>query len=188
MKDKDIDRSLYNAALEGDAKDVFKCLSFGANINSTHTDLEVTPLFAAIAYNYTSTVQVLLDNYANYELASKNNITPLYKSAHSCHSDITSILLKSGADKDKLSNGISALYAAISSKCIKDTKILLESGASIHYDSTNNPLLVACYLPESNESNDPKDILKSKIIYELVKNKYFKWLDNNLSEITVTAN
>ncbi len=184
MEGKYIDELLYNAALQGDDKAVFKYLSFGANINSTHTDLEVTPLFAAISYNHTNTVQVLLDNYANYELPTKNNILPLYKAAHSCHSDITSILLRVGADKDKLSNGISPLYAAISSRCVKDSNILLESGASIHYDSINNPLVLASYLPDSNESNNPKDILKSKIIYELVSKKYFQWLDNNLSEIT----
>ncbi|MCT4635236.1 MAG: DUF3431 domain-containing protein [Rickettsiales bacterium] len=159
-----LNKLLFDSALSGNNEAVVELLFDGAEVNSRHT-LGATPLFVAVTYNHVNTVKLLSYVGADIESPIDKGTTPLFKSAHSCHSNITRILLKSGANTETTVDGYSPLYAAISSGCVEDVKILLEAGALIHSDSVvNTPILIA------NQERDSSEFHKE--IYKIIRDHY----------------
>lgn len=173
---KQLNIELFEAVLLGDNSATIKLLNQGAEINSRHI-LNATPLFAAVTYNKAAIVQLLLAKGADLELTINSGPTPLYKSAHSCHPKITKLLIENGADKEVVVNGYTALYAAISSGCLQDTKILLAADALTHSDYQKaTPILIATQERNANFVHQQ--------IYNLVIQDYWQELETALPKLT----
>ncbi len=144
-------------------------LSLGADVNF---NIVISPLVAATVNNHVEVVKLLLEKGADPNLNY-----PLYYSAMHGNHQITKLLLDSNANPNlRRPDGDIALRQAVNNGNYLDTKYLVEAGAEIQSDQMHTPLFEASYYKDRNKDGTA--------IYNLLMNKYWPWLEEQLKIIS----
>ena len=153
-----LNNDLFNYAWTGNNAEITKLLTAGADINSRHTDLQATPLYAATKNNQISTVELLVQKGADVEIPNTSGETPFYLTTLNCAPEIAKILIKAQANIEVIVNGHKPIYAAMHSVCFPVIELLINSNAELYSDDTSYEVRTA--------------IFGASFLYEHDKDKY----------------
>ncbi|MEK6734860.1 MAG: DUF3431 domain-containing protein, partial [Pseudomonadota bacterium] len=179
-----LNTALLNAAFYGNNEAVEDLVAQGAEVNSIHTELEVTPLYAAARHNQASTLELLMRLGADVNAISKTSGTALYTAAHHCYPDIIKILLENNADVE-LTNKDTPIYGAIVNKCKKGVELLLNANATIYSDMVSPyrevriPLSLSAFLNNREDGGQT-----TEEIYNMTLNHYWKTYEEQIQDLT----
>ena len=130
--------SLWNAAKDGDAKQVIHLLRAGADINATVRGAGATallhspPLLAASFKGHSKVVKLLLDAGADVDKPNKVGDTPLYWASCKGFAEVVQLLLAAGADTGRYRReSVSPLCIASERGHVEVVRLLLDAGATI---------------------------------------------------------
>ena len=110
---------IHNAGWTGNSELARRLAELGANVNSSNPKDGLTPLHAAVGYNYVDTARVLLEHGAEvnarttfagrsqYTWSPHFGETPLHLAVLFCDTEMIQLLLDAGADR-KAADGTSA--------------------------------------------------------------------------------
>ncbi|KAL8707961.1 MAG: hypothetical protein Q9220_007104 [cf. Caloplaca sp. 1 TL-2023] len=127
---KDVSPPLHTAATKEDHVTARLLLEYGASIDSQWGIQQRTALFEAISIKDRATVEVLLENGANPNLALANGVTCLHKAASTDQVDVIQALIKHGALINcQQENGWTSLSSAVKADHLRSVMTLLELGA-----------------------------------------------------------
>ena len=131
--------ALHDAASDGDYDICLVLIEEGVNVNTTHGDLNDTPLHLASRHGRLDVVKLLLDKGAVMECRSKMLGTPLINAATQGHLPVVKLLVKRGARLDAT---------------------MRQGGRAIHMTSQHNRHEVVRYLvQEAGENVDVVSII-----------------------------
>ncbi|GMH36932.1 hypothetical protein BSKO_04805 [Bryopsis sp. KO-2023] len=163
----ELDKDLYLAAFDGEADNVKRLLSKGANVSSTFKGY--TPLHYSVAAEtgHPEIVETLIEAGADIDARSRvGGASPLFLTARFGHLDVVEVLIKAGANLDAQDDqGLSALYVAALAGQLDVVKFLVGAGATVDLESEQeftpfliavqaNRLEVAAFLLESGADVD----------------------------------
>jgi beta-lactamase regulating signal transducer with metallopeptidase domain len=127
----ELDRSLFEAAEEGDVTTMQRLLTSGANVNATLSG-DGSPLIAAARNGQYGAVALLIDRGADPNLAAHGDGSPLIMAARNGHLATVRLLLQRGADIHKPVPGDgNPLIMAARGGHLGVVEYLLEHGANI---------------------------------------------------------
>jgi ankyrin repeat protein len=131
----EINKELFEQSFHGNAERVAELLELGADVNSIHTEVQATPLYAAVKNNHLAVTKLLIANGADANITILGqNYAPLHMAALNCNYFIAKNLILAGSDLNTYSCIFSPLYVAIQKHCLPVVKLLIENGASIYFD------------------------------------------------------
>jgi ankyrin repeat protein len=109
-----INKQLYSLVInKGKTVDIEKLIRDGADVNAVTSDLDWTPLYAAVFFSRPATVETLLRSGARPDEKVRGS-TALHLATEHARVDLISILLRFGASIDITNNdGRTALDTAI---------------------------------------------------------------------------
>ena len=111
--EKDANLRLLHAAEDGDADEVEKSLSAGADVNAK-AEGGVTPLMIAAIGGHAEIVQLLIKAKADVNAKAEGGVTPLMFAAGSSHPASVQLLIEAKADVNaKAEGGFTPLMAAV---------------------------------------------------------------------------
>jgi uncharacterized protein len=132
-QDSDLNQKLMKAAESGDADEVRRLITAGADVNFT-TDHGFRPLLMAVYYAHLDAARILLAHGADPNYTGFSEGTALIFAAGSGHTQIVSLLLNEGADANLAlpRGGETALHVAIFSDRTEVVQLLLQAGADVN--------------------------------------------------------
>ena len=142
------DERLRLAASRGDTPKVRDLVMHGANVNSRDSDGS-TALMCAAAGGHSETTRELLSLGAAVDVDGHpgHQDTALYYAVLNSHSDVASILLKSGADPNLKMGGIYSPVIVAARKCDVDMLKTLTGSSkldlNVRDDRNNTPVILA---------------------------------------------
>ncbi len=142
--EKDANLRLLHAAGRGDADEVEKGLSAGANVNAEKDGW--TPLMLAARNGHAEIAKLLIEANADVYAKNQNGFTPLMFAAEDGHAEIVKLLIKAKADVNaKNQNGVTPLMLAAASSHVASVQLLIEAKADVNAKNQNGvtPLMVA---------------------------------------------
>src|SRR4028119_832519 len=92
------DKSLIDAAIRGDAREIADALARGANVNAEEEEHQMTALQFAAAFGHESATRLLLESGADVNHIDQNMDTALGSAVSNSHQSIVRLLLAHGAD------------------------------------------------------------------------------------------
>jgi uncharacterized protein len=131
--DADLNQKLMSAAEKGDAEEVGRLITAGADVNFT-TEHGFRPLLMAVYYAHLDAARVLLSHGADVNYTGFSEGTALIFAAGSGHTPIVSLLLEGGADVNLAlpRGGETALHVAIFSDRTEVVQLLIQAGADVN--------------------------------------------------------
>lgn len=142
--------ALFYAAANGQKDIVTLLLSYDADPNRLVQGV-TTPLRAALHSNYSSVIELLLENGAETEIPDFEGFTPLMTAIDMEHYDTAVMLLNYGADPDASNENYSALALAAMSSNTKLVKALLLEGAEVNIGTGKYTPLIASIIEGDRE-------------------------------------
>jgi ankyrin repeat protein len=132
-QDTDLNQKLMDAAEKGDAEEVRRLITAGADVNFT-TQHGFRPLLMAVYYAHLDAARVLLAHGADVNYKGFSEGTALIFAAGSGHTEIVSLLLGAGADVNLAlpRGGETALHVAVFSDRTEVVQRLLQAGADVN--------------------------------------------------------
>jgi ankyrin repeat protein len=132
-QDADLNQQLMKAAESGDADEVRRLITAGADVNFT-TGHGFRPLLMAVYYAHLDAARILLSHGADPNYTGFSEGTALVFAAGSGHTEILSLLLDEGADVNLAlpRGGETALHVAIFSDRTEVVQRLLQAGANVN--------------------------------------------------------
>ena len=126
-----LDRSLVEAAVEGDLRTIAELLRAGAKVNCA-IDGDGSPLIVSAGEGHIEVVRFLLDRGADPNMPVSGDGSPLIVAAGGGHLEVVSLLLDRGADPNMPVQGDgNPLIMAASAGHTEIVSLLLDRGASI---------------------------------------------------------
>uniref|UniRef100_W5N5Y6 Ankyrin repeat and SOCS box containing 2a, tandem duplicate 1 n=1 Tax=Lepisosteus oculatus TaxID=7918 RepID=W5N5Y6_LEPOC len=184
---------LHDAAFYGQLECIKVLLKAYPGIIDQRTLAEQTALLLAASREHLESVQFLLENGAETDIANKSRDTPLYKACERQNVDIVNLLLKFGASVNHRCNqGWTVLHEAVCRNNLAIIDLLVQAGANI--ESTNiygiTPLFVAAqsgqvaavrYLINIGADVNTQASDKATALYEASKNGHTEVVELLLS-------
>jgi uncharacterized protein len=132
-QDADLNQELMKAAESGDAQEVRRLITAGADVNFT-TEHGFRPLLMAVYYAHHDAARILLVHGADVNYAGFSEGTALIFAAGSGHTELVSLLLGAGADVNLAlpRGGETALHVAIFSDRTEVVQLLIQAGADVN--------------------------------------------------------
>lgn len=157
---------LMRAAITGDAVEIDRLISQGADVNENNSD----PLYAASLNGNDKAVIALLGHGANVNAVSEGS-TALWQAANSSHTKTAEILVQRGANIEAgNSDGETPLLAAASRANEALVNFLLDHGANVKAkDNFGMNALHKCSLSGSQEENASEDTSRAEIAKALIE-------------------
>lgn len=123
MNEKELNKTLFDVAYDGNEELAKILIKEGVNINTIINSLFETPLFIAVKRNKKNIVKLLLENGADVNSENIYGLTPLYYAISDNNVEIVELLVKSGANINiEDFSGRSPLYYA----SLKDNQKIIE--------------------------------------------------------------
>ena len=125
-------KSLNQAAREGDIEQLRTLIANGSNVNATD-DYGGTPLRSAIDAGQTEAARILVEAGANVNGRDPDGLTPLIRACLAGHKEIAELLVAKGADlaaKDDYQR--TALHATVMTGRREVVEVLLKGGADVN--------------------------------------------------------
>ena len=160
----DKNAKLFQAAQDGNFKDVQTAMAEGADINAISANThDLTALMAASGNGHTEVVKLLLNKGADVNIkGSKASATALLYASIGGHEEIIKLLLNKGADVNaqltQKSGGMNALMWASTAAHYETVKLLLDNGADINVKNIMGG--TALMMAVSNVSKNAIDVVK----------------------------
>jgi ankyrin repeat protein len=162
IQEHDLVYTLLEAAVRNNLINVVKeLIARGANLDTNGG----VALRAACQDGYTDIVRVLLEAKANVNVNFQGNLTPLANAIMFEHPIIVDLLIKAGADMNRLFSVTTKyqtpLIQAIRDRNLDIAKLLIEAGANVNKADANGktPLYYASYY---RDLKDIKELLQKK--------------------------
>jgi ankyrin repeat protein len=132
-QDADLNQKLMKAAESGDAEEVRRLITAGADVNYT-AEHGFRPLLMATYYAHLDAVRVLLAHGADVNYTGFSEGTALIFAAGSGHAQLASLLLDAGADVNLAlpTGGETALHVAVFSDRTEVVQLLSRAGADVN--------------------------------------------------------
>ena len=137
--------SLQLAVSTGDAKEVSRQITNGADVNTKYKD-DLTPLHLATQRKDKDIIELLIANGADINAKSKDGFTPLHLAAIQGYKDVAQLLIAKGANVNaKGNNGITPLHVAAAQGHKDIAEVLIENGADVNVKTNNGitPLAIS---------------------------------------------
>jgi beta-lactamase regulating signal transducer with metallopeptidase domain len=127
-----LDRALYEAAEDGDLKEIDSLLNSGANVNAAIRG-DGSPLIGAARKGALAAVSRLLDRGADPNMPVSGDGNPLIMAAANGHVEVVSLLLDRGARIDEVvPSDENALIQASGNGHLNAVKLLVSRGANVN--------------------------------------------------------
>lgn len=125
-----VDRELLLAASQGNVEHADNLLNAGANVNTVHPPLRLTPLLAASELNF-EMVKLLVARGANVNVHDRDGITPLMRAITRRDLPMVTLLVNAGAQINATDHrGHTALTHAVLRSDADILKFLIARGAN----------------------------------------------------------
>ncbi len=124
---------IFEAVSVGDNKTVLDIVKTNPDQINAHSKDGFTPLGLASFFGQLELVKVLLNNGADPNIASQNQlmVTPLHSACATSNFEIAQILIRNNAEVNaKQMQGVTPLHSAVHNGHLKLVKLLLENGAN----------------------------------------------------------
>ncbi|MCK6484499.1 MAG: ankyrin repeat domain-containing protein [Phycisphaerae bacterium] len=126
-------KAVSNAAEKGNASELQRLITDGADINHRSGMTGATALHDAAALNKPGMAHLLLTHGADIAAADDRGKTALHDASWYDHTDVAKMLLDKGADVDAVDrNGRTALHDAAEAGSEEAIQLLLNRGANVH--------------------------------------------------------
>ena len=121
------------ASLSSSGEFIETLIDLGANVNAQRADDKDTPLNLSSYWNIFMTVNLLLDNGADANIAAADGYTPLHLAVMKGNQNLVKLFLEKNAlVNTQNADGDSPLHTAVSNGFFDITKLLIKKGSNVN--------------------------------------------------------